>query len=739
MLLGRVVDPSATLVLCVISIMCTAASSAQVDSLSYVGGDACASCHPVEAQRWTGSHHDLAMQPANDATVKGDFDNASFTHRGITTRFFRRDQKFFVHTEGSDGQMADFEVSYTFGVDPLQQYLIGFPDGRFQTLGVAWDDRPGESGGQRWYSLYPDEIIPHDDVLHWTQPSQNWNHMCAACHSTNLRKGYLAASDTFETRWSEIDVSCEACHGPGSKHRDLMKARDPVHEPVGSFGKAQKGESGLTIAFPRVAEADWTIDPNTGNPVRKPERVDHLEVEVCARCHSRRSEFADGVPPGRPLQDGYRVATLEAPLYYPDGQIKDEVYVYGSFIQSAMYAAGVTCSDCHDPHSGSLRAEENNLCTRCHTAGLFDVPQHHHHAKGSAGAQCVECHMPSRTYMGVDERHDHSIRVPRPDLSEALGTPNACNRCHASMTSSWAAKKVEAWFGEGRRRKPHWGSAIHAARSNALDAEARLLGMLNDPQIPGIARATAISLLPRFASPRSMPVFSQLIGDEDPLVRTAALEALEGFPPELRVALAASSLADPIRSVRFESARILASVSDAQLGTSSPQLHAVLSEFRDALDKDADRAEPHMQLGAIALARGQLDSAQKEYELARTRNPSFVPAYVNLADLHRIRGKDNEGEKVLRAALEIVPDQPDVRHALGLLLVRLDRLDEALIELEFAAQERPGNPRYAYVLAVALHTAGEIDRARSVLRKASAEHPADRDLRAFLANLERRE
>ncbi|MBW2295079.1 MAG: tetratricopeptide repeat protein [Deltaproteobacteria bacterium] len=341
--------------------------------------------------------------------------------------------------------------------------------------------------------------------------------------------------------------------------------------------------------------------------------------------------------------------------------------------------------------------------------------------------------------MGVDERHDHSLRVPRPDLSEALGTPNACNRCHTSMTNTWAAKKIEAWFGEGRRSEPHWGSAIHAGQSNALGSEAKLLEILSDPQIPGIARATAILLLPRFVSPRSLPAFSQLIGDEDPLVRTAALEALDGFPPELRVALAASSLADPIRSVRFESARILASVSDPQLGSSAPQLHAVLSEYRDALKKDADRAEPHMQLGAVALSQGQLDLAQKEYELARTRNPSFVPAYVNLADLYRVRGMDSEGEKILRAALEIVPDQPDVRHALGLLMVRSDRLDKALIELEFAARERPDNPRYAYVFAVALHTSGNIAQARSVLRKASAEHPADRDLAAFLASLEQRE
>lgn len=733
MLPGRNVATASLLGWLVVGTVCAATSTVQADSLAYIGGAACAPCHPKETQQWTGSHHDLAMQPANDSTVRGDFDDATHTQQGVTTKFSRSDQKFMVHTEGPGGRMADFEVSYTLGVHPLQQYLIGFPDGRYQVMGLAWDDRPRESGGQRWYSLHPDETIPHDDVLHWTQPSQNWNHMCAECHSTNLRKGYLATNDSFDTRWSEIDVSCEACHGPGSKHRARMETRAKSDEPIGM------DESGLGIEFPPVAEVRWTIDSGTTNPVRKPPRVEQLEVEVCASCHSRRSTLAEGSMPGRPIHDSHRVAILEAPLYYPDGQIRDEVYVYGSFIQSAMYAAGVTCSDCHNPHSGMLRAQDNDLCTRCHTAGRFDTPQHHHHALGSPGALCVACHMPSRTYMGIDERHDHSLRIPRPDLSEALGTPNACDTCHASMGSVWAAKQVEAWFGEARRKEPHWGSAIHAGRSSALDAEAKLVAMLSDRSIPGIARATAISLLPRFASPRSLQVFSQVIGDEDPLVRTAGVAALEGFPAEMRVALAAESLADPMRSVRFQAARILASVSDSQLGSNSSQLHTVLSEYREAQKKDADRAEPHMRLGQIALAQGQLDLAQKEYELARRRNPSFIPAYVNLADLHRIREMDSEGERVLRAALEIVPDQPDLRHALGLTLVRLERLAEALVELEFAARKQPDNPRYPYVFAVALHATDEVDRARSVLRKASAEHPADRNLRSFLASLEQQE
>lgn len=708
-----------------------AATPGRAESPTHVGAAACAECHAKEAREWAGSHHDLAMQPALESTVKGDFDDALHTRQGITTRFFRSGPKFMVHTEGADGAMADFEVSYTFGTDPLQQYLIGFPDGRYQVMGLAWDDRPQELGGQRWYSIYPDEIIPHGDVLHWTQPSQNWNHMCADCHSTNLRKGYRAETDTFETRWSEIDVSCEACHGPGSSHRSRMLKT--------KASPAVARDNGLTIEFPPVAEASWTIEASSGKPVRAPPRAERLEVDTCARCHSRRSTIAEGIVPGHPIQDSHRVATLDASLYYPDGQIRGEVYVYGSFTQSAMFAKGVTCSDCHNPHSGTLRAEGNALCARCHPAARFDAPEHHHHAPGSPGAQCVECHMPNRVYMGIDARRDHSLRIPRPDLSEPLGSPNACNRCHVSMTSAWAANKVEAWYGATRRREPHFGSAIRAAQTSSVDAEARLVEVLANDSVPAIARATAIALLPEFAGPRSIPIFAKAVSDPDPLVRTAAVAALEFFPSEIRAALAGGLLLDPVRSVRHEAARVLASVPSSELDPKiAKRRDAALAKYRQAQERDADRAESHMRLGQLAIAQGRLDLALAEYQLAQAREPSFIPAYVNLADLHRMRGEEIASERVLRAALAIMPENPDVRHALGLALVRSQRLDEALIELEAAASSGSLNPRYPYVYAVALDTAGKRELAREVVRKAVADYPVDRDLQAFLTILEGR-
>lgn len=704
---------------------------ARADGPTYVGSAACASCHAEATRQWQGSHHDLAMQPASESTVIGDFNDVRHTHQGITSRFFRRDDRFLVHTEGPGGKMQDFEIAYTFGVEPLQQYLIRFDDGRMQALGLAWDSRGAKDGGGRWFAVYGDEPIPHDDVLHWTKLSQNWNHMCAECHSTNLRKRYDGSKDSFDTTWSEIDVACEACHGPGSLHRDRMAG--------GEAKGREPGATGLTVEFPSIASARWERSENTANAVRRPVRNEHFEVELCARCHSRRETLEEGVDPGRSIHESHRISRLEAPLYHADGQILDEVYVYGSFVQSAMYEAGVTCSDCHDPHTTKLRAEGNTLCVRCHAPEHYDTESHHHHPKASQGARCVECHMPTQTYMQIDTRRDHSLRVPRPDLSNALGTPNACNACHSSMTPAWAAQKIASWRGPTWRPPGHYGSALHAAQNSAVDAEQRLASVLRDPSVPAIAQATAIAALPRFASQSSMSLFPEALADADPMVRTAAIEALEGIDAKMRVQLIAPLLEDPVRAVRREAARVLAGLPNDVLDPKTrKRRNALLDEYRAAQERDGDRPQAHMRLAALAIAEGQFELAEQELGLARDRNPSFLPAYVNLADLHRSRGMNAESERVLRAALTAVPGHPDVRHALGLALVRLDRHSEALAEFTAAALAAPENPRYAYVYAIAVHDAGDVDKARSILRAALERHPGDRELRAFLSRLEGR-
>jgi Flp pilus assembly protein TadD len=678
----------------------------------YVGRQSCESCHAAEAELFRGSHHDLAMQEASEETVLGDFSGAELTYDGVTSTFFRRDGSFFVRTDGADGELADFEVAYTFGVEPLQQYLIPFPGGRYQALAIAWDTNEKE-----WFHLYPGESVGHRDPLHWTKRFQNWNGMCAECHSTALEKNYHLATDRYETTWKEIDVSCEACHGPGSKHVAWAAL------PEGSRPK----DDGLPVDLSDRDGGVWVTNVETGLSKRNPSRTSRLEVETCARCHSRRSsQLADYVH-GRPLLDTHRVALLTEPLYFADGQIDDEVYVYGSFLQSKMYREGVTCKDCHDPHRLTVRGEGSSVCAACHLSEKFDVPEHHHHDPGTRGASCIECHMPARTYMVVDPRRDHSFRVPRPDLSTDLGTPNACNGCHSDRTTEWARAAVVHWFGE--EVEPHFGVALDAARRGRPEAGAALERLSRDQGSPGIARATAVSTLALSPTPALAASLPVALADPEPLVRLGALESAELVPPGPRHQMIFPLLRDQVLSVRIAAARALASVpGDLFTPEQKVLMESVLSEYREAQLRNADWPESHMNLGLLALARGELDAAERSYRTALALDPAFSRAYVNLADLYRQKNEDAKGEKALREGIEIAPEDAELHHALGLALVRLDRNAEAVVELGRAFELRPSEPRYGYVYGVALEGGGERGRAIDVLEETLEEHPWDRDV-----------
>ncbi|MDA0935460.1 MAG: multiheme c-type cytochrome, partial [Planctomycetota bacterium] len=449
----------------------------------YVGSARCATCHAGEHARWQGSHHDLAMQEVTAATILGAFDAEPFEHGGVTTSFRRDGDRHFVTTDGVDGTAQEFEIRYAFGVEPLQQYLVDIGGGRLQALQVAWDSRPEADGGQRWFHLYPDAHAPAGDPMHWTGPAMNWNFMCASCHSTDVRRGYDLESDSYQTTWSEIDVGCEACHGPGSSH--VQQA------------EAQRFDDALGLPAHLEGPSAWILGPGEKIARRQTPLEGHAEVETCAPCHARRAQVTEEPWPGSPLLDHFQPSLLEDGLYHADGQILDEVYVYGSFAQSRMHAAGVTCTDCHDPHSLGLRAEGNALCARCHQPAAYDTPEHHHHEPGTDGASCVACHMPEKTYMVVDPRRDHSMRVPRPDLTAAIGTPNACQTCHADRGARWAANAVESWLGRApaESHATRVARTIHAARSGRPEATRALEALAADPEVSNIARATAVALI----------------------------------------------------------------------------------------------------------------------------------------------------------------------------------------------------------------------------------------------------
>lgn len=677
-------------------------------------------CHKDQYASWKGSHHDLAMQEATERTVLGNFNNASIMLYGITTRFFKKDGKFLVNTEGPDGILHDYPVKYTFGVYPLQQYLIPFPGGRLQVLDIAWDSRSKARGGRRWINLHPEERISPDDVLHWTGPNLNWNYMCADCHSTNLRKGYDNTSGEYHTTWSELNVSCEACHGPGSEHEKWAKNR-------AGKGENTVANKGLTARLNERKHVRWLKDEQSGRPRRSVPDQQHTEVEVCARCHSRRSQLSDEWVPGQSFLDAYHPALLTEGLYYPDGQMRDEVYVWGSFLQSRMYAFGVTCSDCHDPHKADLKLPGEQVCYQCHDQASYANRKHHFHVPDKAGASCVECHMPPTTFMQVDKRHDHGFRIPRADYSVSMGTPDGCNNCHRDKPTQWAVEQLTAWYGKQPKGYQQFAQALHAARTGQVDALKQIVRLACEENQPAIARATALTQVPG-ANSQQLMLLQANLNATNPLLRLGALQALGAVPRQYRI-LAFPLVWDELKAVRIAAARLMAGYPRDQYKPGQGEvLDKAIQEYIQSQEFNAERPESQVNLGGLYADLGDFTKAEKAYRKAIELQPKFVPAYVNLAQVLSNRGRETEVSTWLESGLRQVPDSADLHHALGLSKVRQKKTLEAVPLLAKAAALDAGNARYAYVYAVALQSVGNLDEALRVLQKAKEKHPADVDI-----------
>jgi predicted CXXCH cytochrome family protein len=682
----------------------------------FVGRETCVNCHSEASRDWTGSDHDLAMQTATDSTVLGDFKGATFRYAGVTTRFFRRGSRFMVRTDGETGDMKEFEVAYTFGVRPLQQYLIAFPGGRLQVLGIAWDARTIEEGGQRWFHLYADEAISAGDPLHWTGPFQNWNHMCAECHSTNLNKGYDAASRSFKTTWSEIDVSCEACHGPGSAHLSWADGESRTDDPT----------LGLKVSLGDPGVLAWARDPESGLPKRLSPPSTPSLTDACARCHSRRADITDTYQYGLSFLNTHLPEPVAPPLYHTDGQIRDEVYVYGSFVQSKMYQAGVTCLNCHNPHTLELRDTGNGLCLNCH-GPTYQAESHSRHHEGSSGAACVNCHMPETTYMGVDARRDHSFTIPRPDLSRAAGVPNACAACHDDQTARWSEDHYRDWFGLDRTRADTAAAAFRAVESQESDAERLLLDVVSSGAAP-IVRAGALRALRDYATAASIPAIDSGLGSENAMERVAAAGLLSLIPPAEAWTRGRPLLTDPVRAVRIETARVLAPAHDRIPESDRPLFESALAEYITSQTINADRPSAQVNLGLLWTALGRMTDAEAAFQEALVIAPWFVPARVNLAELLRSLGREADGEDVLRAGLTIPPPAAQLHHALGLLLVRTGRVPLAVQELAAASRLSPENIRFGYVYAVALNGQKKPDEAMRELNRLLGASPGNAEL-----------
>jgi tetratricopeptide (TPR) repeat protein len=683
----------------------------------FVGSEACKACHRPEFERWQASHHRRAMDTATEASVLGDFNDARFEHFGRVSRFYRKDGKFYVHTQGPGGTMGDFEVTHTFGWYPLQQYLVPFDGGRLQCLPIAWDDRQ-----KRWYHLYPDRPIDPSDWLYWTNSGQNWNGMCAECHSTNLKKNYDPDSDTYRTTWSEISVGCEACHGPGSAH----------------------------VSWAQLPEMGRPSTENDALAVRTSGLSAREQIELCAPCHSRRMSLGDNPHTNIDFLDDAIPQLLTEGYYFADGQILEEVYVYGSFMQSKMYDRDVRCSDCHDVHSIKRLADGNALCRRCHKAAVYDTKNHHFHKtvgeigesiksrngeilfEVGSGARCEQCHMPGRTYMGIDYRPDHSLRIPRPDLSLSIDTPNACNRCHWDKTIRWSMDHVAKWY--GARKRPHYGTLIEAGRQRKAAARPQLAELAEDRLYPTNVRATALVLLAAYAETQSDPAVQRALSDEAALMRQTAARHLQEPDPRRRLRLLAPLLYDPIKAVRIEAAAGLADVStDLMPAALRTKFETVLVEYRQAMAHTADFAASRLNLANLDAELGRIEPAVENYRKAIAIDDQFYPAKVNLAMLYNRMGNNDAAVSLLREVTDAHPDLYEIQYSLGLLLAEMQKYEAAVQSLQRAAAGLPGRSRIQYNLGLLLQRLNRDAAAETALKRALALEPDNLDYLYALA------
>jgi len=682
-------------------------SSYSYDKPEFVGRDACIECHLAEYNDWKGSHHDKAMDLATDSTVLANFNNVSIEGSGMTHRAFMQDGKFMVNTDGSDGTMQDFEIKYVFGFTPLQQYLVEFEGGRLQTLALTWNTLDSV-----WYhmadSTYANQSIHHGNWLHWTNQAQNWNSMCADCHSTNLQKNYDHINDTYSTTWSEMDVSCEACHGPASNHLKWA-------------------------ALPEYARDGFE---NYGLPIKTSGISNEQYVDNCARCHSRRSALGDFDYSTHNIHNHIIPSLPDVPTWHIDGQILEEDYVYASFTQSKMYTKEreVQCNDCHNVHSGKLLFgdDHNKLCTQCHTADIYDTPDHHFHKAAGmsgeavisdsgvkfevgSGTSCINCHMHGQYYMGVDYRRDHSFRVPRPDLSIKYGVPNACNQCHADKSNQWAENYITKWHGESRTY--HFAEAFDAARHGKSEAANRLKTIIDDELYPHNIRSLSIQHMGTYFQDSLKKVVDSYLGNLYPGIRLAAIRAIQ-VTSEEDINQIYPLLRDDTKAVRTEAARILSTLGIEQI----PQNHkkaydTAIEEYEQILIYNADFPIGKFNLANLYYNQERYGEAEMFYLRALKQDEELQFVKLNLAHLYNKIKQNDKAESLFRDYLKYETEDAQAMYSFGLLLSELKKYDESLKYLVKSYKMQPERPRAAHNIAMMFDFQGNKEEAENYLKK----------------------
>ncbi len=661
-----------------------------------VPASVCQQCHPGAFAAWQNSHHALAMQTMAPSNTTADFNSQSQMRLGRTQRFFTSNASYFIETDGPDGETHPYLISAIIGVSPLQQFLTELTPGHFQVLPWAWDVQK-----KKWLHLQSNEFILPSDELHWTKQAYNWNSMCAECHTTAYQKNYVAATQKYQSTYREFRVSCESCHGPTASHVKWANTPALLRAPNHGFSKAYLHTNQTTL------------------------------LETCATCHSRRSTLKEGFAPGKAFHEFYSLEVFDSEAYYPDGQFREEDFEATSFAQSKMFHKGVTCINCHEPHAGTLRQPGNALCLQCHEP-KYEATTHHHHEVGTASSLCVSCHMPTKTYMSVHIRHDHRFYIPRPKLSESLGSPNACEKCHADRSPAWADESLLKW-GAKRQREPHFGSVISALKNNPTQLRPELLVELAQLEKP-VALASALLLLASSSDPTALSIQLSHLTNQNPMIREKSLASLLPRQDKNLLPLVAPLLLDKDLAVRLQAVRYFCQVLGTNAFAFGKPFSKALKEYEQCLQLGQDTFLGTRALAELKAIMGEPDQAISLYQKALLlvdEPETRLRLATLLATEQHFLDAENEFKKILFSS----PKFPQALFSYGLFLAEAGRYTEAESSLRSAYSLAPTQSRLAYNYALILQNNHKTLEAEQVLEAAHELEPKDDDVRYALAVL----
>ncbi len=673
------------------------------NSSDYVGSASCKECHAYAYGLWAGSHHAQAERLVQPNLDRPAFDPArEFKHGTQKSLLQWNNGRAEITSPSLSSQWETNPVARVIGEDPLRQYLIGFPGGRFQVQEASFDPKAKE-----WFNVFGNEDRKPGEWGHWTGRGMNWNSMCAACHNTRVQKNYDEKTDTYQTTMKEMTVSCEACHGPLKAHVD--------------WEKQHSGSNEADPTFPRLTRRQ-TFD-------------------MCSSCHARRADLTGEFKPGDEFADHFELSTVDTgDTFYPDGQNRDEDYEMSSFMGSKMQHAGLTCLDCHPRSLHMARLHGNELCLSCHSgsnpkAPVINPTEHSHHAAASKGNECAGCHMPQTVYMQRHSRHDHGFTIPDPLLTKQFGVPNACNRCHGDQSTEWSLKQVETWYGDKMQRPSRERAQLIArARKGEESAHPDLVKLLQTEPIP-YWRAVAAGLLGNWLGEKEVaPALLRSLDDTDPMVRSASVRALAPMVADEAVSKALQqNLSDPLRNVRIAAAWALR----ATLDMGSP----AGKDLQRMLDFNADQPIGQLQLGAFHLSRNDPEAALTHLQKAVAWDSQSPPLRQNLAVGLSALGRTKEAVAQLEEAVREAPKDAESHYQLALACSETGDIKRAETELATTVELEPRHGRAWYNLGLAQNAQGETEQAIKSLVRAESADPHDAGIpyarATILARLER--